>query len=277
MKRYLNVAFFLFIFLCTVPVSAEAPSPPGRIDWLNGKIQAMGVAYPQKKDTDTPPNPSKMLSVAKVVAQNNLLKKIKNISVSSTQRVDMIFGSDPLFMAKIQSLIKNAPVISQAYLSDGTLEVAIEMGLWGAFSQLVLPLEVKPIEAITSLNPPGAESKIRSNVGRWTGLIVDARGLDLQPAMVPSITDDLGSRVYGAEFINRDFAVQWGMCGYIRGLDERLRTDRVGVKPIMVKAIRTSGPHRTDIVISTADAGRIRAFAEHVALLREGRMIVVTD
>lgn len=218
-----------------------------------------------------------MVSIAKVVAQQNLLETIKKLRVSSTDRVDTVVGSDPQFMAKVQSLIKNAPIVKQAYLSDGTLEVAIELGLWGAFSQLVLPSEVKPIETITPIKQSATEDATSSTDGKWTGLIVDARGLDLRRALVPSITDDLGDRVYGPEFINRDFAVQWGMCGYVTGLAEPFEADRVGAKPFMVKAIRTSGPQSTDIVISTVDAGRIRAIAEHVALLREGRVIVVTD
>ena len=276
-RPHLLASVILIVVSLTITVPAEGTLTPEGIDWLNGRIKATGIAYPQKKDSDKPRNPSKMLSVAKVSAQQNLLTTIKKLQVSSTKQVDTIVGSDPMFMGKIQDLIKNAPIVKQAYLSDGTLEVEVELGLWGAFSQLILPPEVKPIEAITPLYLSNSKSADPPENTPWTGLIVDARGLDLQPVLVPSIFDERGKQVYGPAFINRDFAVQWGMCGYATRVDDPLAVERVGAKPLVVKAIDTVGPRHTDIVIGSADADRIRAVVEHVVILREGRMIVVTD
>jgi len=191
--------------------------------------------------------------------------------------VDTRVGFDQLFMAKIQELVKNAPVIKQAYLSDGTLWITIEFRLWGAFTQLILPSEVKQIETITPIDSSLKDDKIKSDEPEWTGLIVDARGVGLKPALVPYILDDLGGQVYGPEFISRDFAVQWGMCGYTSDVDAAPKIDRVGQNPLTVKAIRATGHEPTDIVISAVDASRIRAASEHVVILREGKVIVVVD
>ncbi len=258
-----------------MPGLAEESLPHGEVDWLNGTIKATGVAHPQAKDSGNPVDPQKILSVAKVSAQQNLLETIKQIQVSSTDRVDTLVGSNQLFMAKIQELIKKAPVIKQRYLSDGTLWITIEFRLWGAFSQLILPPGVKPIEAITPIDPLVKEDKIKSDESEWTGLIVDAGDIDLKPALVPYILDDLGGHVYGPEFINRDFAVQWGMCGYTANMDTAQQIDRIGQNPLTVKAIRTTGAEPTNIVISATDASRIRAASEYVVILREGRVIVV--
>ena len=274
--RLLGVIIPLVIMVVMVmPGPAEESLSHGQVDWLNGTIKATGVAHPQNKDSDNSVDPRKMLSVAKVSAHQNLLKTIKQLRVSSTDRVDTRVGSNQLFMAKIQESIKNAPIIKQAYLSDGTLWITIEFGLWGAFTQLILPPEVKPIETITPIPPPVKEDKIKSDKSEWTGLIVDARGVGLKPALVPYILDNLGSQVYGPEYISRDFAVQWGMCGYTSDMDAALKTDRVGQNPLTVQTIRATGPEPTNIVISAADASRVRAASEHVVILREGRVVVV--
>lgn len=274
--RLLGVIIPLVIMVVMVmPGPAEESLSHGQVDWLNGTIKATGVAHPQSKDSDNFVDPRKMLSVAKVSAHQNLLETIKQLRVSSTDRVDTRVGSNQLFMAKIQESIKNAPVIKQAYLSDGTLWITIEFGLWGAFTQLILPPEVKQIETITPIDPSVKKDKNKSDNPGWTGLIVDARGVGLKPALVPYILDSLGGQVYGPEYTSRDFAVQWGMCGYTSDMDAALKIDRVGQKPLTVKAIRATGPEPTDIVIGTADVSRIRAASEHVVILRESRVVVV--
>ncbi len=175
--------------------------------------------------------------------QESIQNKVKQLRVSSSERVGSRVGADPAFMAKIQALIKNAPVIKQTYLSDGTLRITIAFKLWGPFAQLVLPPEIRQIETIMPMRSAVEDNRTISEKSVWTGLIVDARGVGLNPALVPTILDNRGGRVYGPEFITRDFAVQWGMCGYTAHLDD----------------------------------AQIRAAAEHVIILREGRVIVVTD
>lgn len=275
--QLLGVILLVIIVSTVIPGPAEETLSHGQVNWLNGTIKATGVAHPQSKDSDNSVDPRKMLSVAKVSAQQNLLMTIKQLPVSSTDRVDTLVGFDQLFMAKIQELVKNAPVIKQAYLSDGTLWITIEFRLWGAFTQLILPLEVKQIETITPIDSSLKDDKIKSDEPEWTGLIVDARGVGLKSALVPYILDDLGGQVYGPEFISRDFAVQWGMCGYTSDVNAAPKIDRVGQNPLTVKAIRATGHEPTDIVISAVDASRIRAASEHVVILREGKVIVVVD
>ena len=275
--QLLGVILLVIMVGMVIPGPAEETLSHGQVNWLNGTIKATGVAHPQSKDSDNSVGPRKMLSVAKVSAQQNLLMTIKQLPVSSTDRVDTRVGFDQLFMAKIQELVKNAPVIKQAYLSDGTLWITIEFRLWGAFTQLILPSEVKQIETITPIDSSLKDDKIKSDEPEWTGLIVDARGVGLKSALVPYILDDLGGQVYGSEFISRDFAVQWGMCGYTSDVDAAPKIDRVGQNPLTVKAIRATGHEPTDIVISAVDASRIRAASEHVVILREGKVIVVVD
>jgi hypothetical protein len=60
-------------------------------------------------------------------------------------------------------------------------------------------------------------------------------------------------------------------------MDPSVKTDRIGFHPMTVRGIRVKGPERTDIVISAADASRIRAAAEHVFFMREGRVVILVD
>ncbi|RTZ99436.1 MAG: hypothetical protein DSY89_08405 [Deltaproteobacteria bacterium] len=249
--------------------------PEGQMNWLNGTLRATGVATPSGKSTAGAADPQKVLSVAKVTAQQNLLRCVKQIRISSLAHLDTWVGSDPLVMAKIQEIIKQAPVVKQSYLSDGTVTITLELALGGAFYQLVMPKEIEQIDPVTPVNKPPASATGKPDESRWTGLVVDASGLSLNPVLIPRIIDAQGVQVYGPKYISRDFAVRWGGCGYMTTLEPTVCTDRVGLHPLTVRGLRVTGFEQADIVISVAAASRIRAAAEHVHFMREGRVVVL--
>jgi hypothetical protein len=282
-KRLFHALFLVILVAmgghCPVGYSAALIQdlPSGQMDWTNGTLTATGIAQPSGKKSVNPVDPQKLLSSAKVTAQQNLLLSVKQLRVSSIARVETLAGSNPLFMAKIQELIKKAPVINQSYLSDGTVTITLKFSLTGAFYQWVMPPGVEQIDPVKPVNTSSTADKETPDESRWTGLIVDAAGLVLNPAMVPQIVDERGNRIYGPAFISRDFAVGWGGCGYMADMDRSAMHRRIGSHPLVVRGIGVNGPEQTNIVISTVDASRIRAAAEHVSLMREGRVIVLID
>ena len=251
--------------------------PAGQMDWTNGTLTATGIAQPRGKKSVNSVDSQKLLSSAKVTAQQNLLLSVKQLRVSSIARVETLAGSTPLFMAKIQELIKKAPVVNQSYLSDGTVTITLKFSLTGAFYQWVMPRGVEQIDPVMPVNTSSRADKETPDESIWTGLIVDATGLALNPAMVPQIIDEHGNRIYGPAFISRDFAVRWGGCGYMTDMDRPAMHGRTGPHPLVVRGIRVNGPEQTNIVISSVDASLIHAVAEHVSFMREGRVIVLID
>ena len=110
-----------------------------------------------------------------------------------------------------------------------------------------------------------------------TGMVVDARGIQARPAMSPRIFDEDGKEVYGSANVDREFAVKQGISGYTRDLSAAQSNQRVAANPVTVKALRTSGPGKSDLVISNADAQQIRALAESAAFMKQCRVMIVLD
>ena len=52
---------------------------------------------------------------------------------------------------------------------------------------------------------------------------------------------------------------------------------RVGANPITVKALRTNGAGKSDVIISNADAQKIRSSAESASFLNQCKVIIVLD
>ena len=137
----------------------------------------------------------------------------------------------------------------------------------------LLPQEVMAFPMET----PGAAPGEAPASGVLTGLVVDARGLGVRPAMAPKILDETGQEVYGSAFVSREFAVQQGMSGYAKGLTSAKQNQRVTANPLVVKGLRVEGPGQCNIVISNADAVRLRNSSADLSFLEKCRVMIVVD
>ncbi len=259
----------------------------GSINWTRGIIQAIGIKVPSEKDFDKPADRQKNLAAAREAAQQNLLEVVKGVRIDSDTLVrDFAFESNAI-MAKVKSMIKQTPIVKQEYLSDGTVEVTIQLSMYAGFTQLVLPQEIKQVESIKPVAPvqkaSSSNSESATSVSKpvkpevFTGVVVDARGFDTRPAMSPKIFDENGQEVYGPAFVSREFAVEQGMSGYTKDITAAQSDPRVANNPLTVKGLRTKGPQNIDIVVSNADACKLRSASEHLSFLKRCRVTIVVD
>ena len=134
---------------------------------------------------------------------------------------------------------------------------------------------VAPASDVTASTAPPAPAPSAPVV--YTGIVVDARGIQARPAMSLRIFDQDGKEIYGSANVDREFAVQQGMSGYARSLTAAQSNERVTANPVTVKALKTTGPGKSDVVISNADAQQIRAAAEDAAFMKQCRVMIVLD
>jgi hypothetical protein len=111
----------------------------------------------------------------------------------------------------------------------------------------------------------------------YTGLVLDATGLQARPAMTPQIFDEEGNEVYGTAVVSREYAIQQGMAGYARDVQKASASERVGGQPLVVKAMEVRGQARTDFVVSNEAAENLRQVAADQGFLRQCRVMIVLD
>ncbi len=76
------------------------------------------------------------------------------------------------------------------------------------------PVPVAPVPVAATPPPPPMPPP-----GTYSGLVVDARGLGVRPAMAPRLISEAGEEVFGrAVVVDRAWATQQGMAGYSRDL-----------------------------------------------------------
>lgn len=111
--------------------------------------------------------------------------------------------------------------------------------------------------------------------GAVSGLVIDAREVDLRPAMAPKVLGERGQEVYGPSVVDRNWVVGQGMAGYSPDFEKAVRHERVGSNPLIVKAVAVSGDNRS-AVVAAKDAGAIRAaFSRCPEFLQQARVLFV--
>ncbi|MCP3925254.1 MAG: hypothetical protein GY714_21995 [Desulfobacterales bacterium] len=269
--------FITFLLILSIPAVCFSNDlvenvGEGQINWTKKIARAKGIGAPSRSQMGLPSARPLAIRAAKLDAYRNLLEAVKGIRVDATTVITNYTTSNDIVMTKVDGMVKGAKVIKLEYMSDGTVEVTVEIDLNKGFAQLVLPQDIKQVETIK----PMVDNSIQSE-GVFSGLIVDARGLSVRPAMAPKIIDENQKEVYGSAFVSREFAVQQGMCGYVKNVTAAKSNKRVKGNALLVKGIKSMGPGKSNIVISNADAARLRSSSKHLSFMRECRVIIIVD
>ncbi len=258
------------------PVAGQTDSPvdfleqlsTGSINWTSGSVTATGIG-----SVDS--------------ATRNVLQTAFQVRMNADSRVVDLTRPNINLQIEVEEMASAAEIIGQKTLPDGRMEVTVKMELFGGFAQLLLPSDIKQVESIKPLRQSQdmAAEGVATSAGRrsgiepdtYTGLIVDARGIGAKPAMVPVLLDENGKEVYSPAFVSREYAVQQGVCQYMRILGDLANLVRVAPKPLWVKGLRTRTAASCDIVISNADASRLRGASSHLSFLKQCRVIILME
>jgi len=256
----------------------------GSINWTEGFVESKGIGTPLEKHSEKQnPNP-KALRAAKQDAFRNIFEIIQNIRVDSTTTVKDLTARNDVIRFKVESMAREAREVEKEYLSDGTVVITMRMSLRGGFAQLILPRDIKQVDSIKAIiadretvSPQSSVPSGNSVIALYTGLVVDARGLGAKAVMALEIFDENGQEVYGPAFVSREFAVQQGISEYVIDLPAAQSSPRVASTPLTVKGLRTEEPGGSNIIISNADASKLKSASEHLSFLKKCRVIIVVD
>jgi hypothetical protein len=294
--RKLHIFFFLCCVAELIPQSMGRCEHPkdlvetmtsGSINWTSGLLAASGLAV-GGNEANKDSKQAELVKCAHQQAARNLLDVLTRLKINHQTVVADLMKNDADLTARLIKMTHHATLLDRQQLPDGGVQVTLQIGITGAFAQLILPVEIKQVEGIKPMNQvdshpdfepgrhdatpaPGVRTEVPS------GLVVDARGIDARPAMVPLILDENGRELYGPAFISREYAVSQGACQYIRSLDEKIQLDRAGPHPLIIKGLRAKSKGSSDIVVSSADAARLRNISTHLEFLKQCRVIIVLD
>lgn len=262
------------------------------IDWERGVVIAEGLGAPAKFADNTAVRNASAQRASRLDAARNILEMIKGVNLSSKTTVKEAMVANDTIRTKIKGYLHGLRPIGQPrYFSDGTIKVRMEARLHRTIPDELIfrqqsqpsqssgqvhqaPVELRPAPQSSLGNAQVSPASVNVNQV-YTGVIVDARETDVQPAMSPKIFDEAGNELYGSAYVDRDFVVKHGMAGYLKDLKKARQNDRVQGNPLVIKALKSTGKNKTDLVIGNHDANALRQMAATQAFLREARVIVL--
>ncbi len=140
-------------------------------------------------------------------------------------------------------------------------------------------LAVNTPDSLTT--PPTADSLAADELvffipaAPYTGLLVDVRGLGLQPSIAPRLLSTAGHVIHGAATVDHNLATDYGVAGYEDDINRAYTSERLGgegANPFVVRATGTAGRYSGDAVLDNFDAVQVLQADEVGDFLRQGRV-----
>ena len=250
MKRTAKLfGMILAVLMLLTSVKVDAAT-----DWNSGTITATGYGVPT---TGTHGAQARYLARRAAIADayRQLLEIIKGVQVDSETTVEMMMVTSDIIRTKVSGTVNGARVIDEKMTPDGGYEVTVQIGMFGqnSLADAVIERPTGPAEVVPFPAPqptmPSAPSVTITVSGGYTGVVIDCRGLGLNPVMSPVIKDASGNKLYGHKNIDPDYVIQHGMASYAHDMS---MASRAGSNPLVIKAVSLAD-HNANPVVSVDD------------------------
>lgn len=270
----------------------------GEIDWTNKIVKVKGRAnIGNIQDLEISSQKRlKALRGARADAYRNLAKIIGEVKVSSNKSVDSFLNESTTTKIQIEGLIKGARQIGEEKTNpDNSIEVEMFIPLFGSKSlagAIDLGNYVKKVEILESFNAYYVAyigdfllsdneviNQENSNATeKTTGLIIDASGFGVEPAMAPFLISGAKIVYTGRKIdVDPEKIVNYGVTDYSDSLENaKKNTNRVGISPMIVEASAAIGkPNRTNLLLDQISVKKILEENEKYKFLNNLSVIIV--
>lgn len=255
-----RLATCLAAALLILSMAAVFAAVEGTTDWGTGTIQVTGNGVGKAKYKNSNPGQYMLTArqAARMDAQRKLAEYVEGVYVTgNSSMADLALEDDRVSTMLKGVVLRNAievgePIFNKEY---GTCEVRMEIRMFGGTNSLsaaaFLPFKDEPKVAF-----PAPTTKVAKSGANYTGLVIDCRGLNLNPVMSPVIKNANGQAIYGHKNLDYDKIIVNGMASYAGDAYDQISRDRAGNNPIVVKASRLDDINANPVV-SVADADKI--------------------
>jgi hypothetical protein len=131
-----------------------------------------------------------------------------------------------------------------------------------------------PVPSAKTMEPP---LPAPSELPKFTGLVIDSRGLGMKPALITRILDENGQELYRGNFVPQERAAQNGLALFARDLTAAQTNPRVGKNPLTLKGFRVDPANPADIILAKEEAQKLAPFAQKGTFLADCRVLIVLD
>jgi len=230
----------------------------GAVDWQSQTLKATGSGAPDMRSLSPAQARLGAEKAAQLDAFRNLIGQARGIHISAGKTVGDAMAQDEV-KGRVEGVVRGFKVVKKRYYSDQGVEMDVEVPLSG-IAQAVLDPATAPAETVPA----------KATEGRYSGLVVDAHGLGVQPVLAPRLLDGSGKVLYGAEVMGPEKRKEAVPARYYKSVEQAVRSTPLGGAPLVVKATKAQG---SDLILADAEARALDQLSANA--LSEGRVAIV--
>lgn len=232
----------------------------GQINWTDKKITVTGSAAPNLKAANAAVARLGAERAAKIDAFRNALEAVRGVRITGKGTAGDLMSSSSRVSSSVEGIVRGFKVIDTKYYSDGAVDLVVQVPL-GDIALALVP-------------DGGGRAPAGGSDGSWSGVVVNAKGLRVTPALAPQLLDEEGNVVFSASMVARDTLRERGMVAYLKDIKAAKNDARVGSQPLLLRAKRPAEEGSADIVIASSDAAKLATLR---MVILKGKVVIVTD
>ena len=264
-----SLLIMLTVFAFGMPVSVMP-------DWSSGKVI---VSNQKSIVTDASGSPvdfetGDVISIseagnlafrrAKDAAIVSVMEMLKNIRIDSSNTFHDLLTNDKVVRQRLSDFL-NYDVKSR--------EIYVDYLTRGAF----IELKISELIKVINYDFPERDFPMRDDIDistRYTSLIVDTRGLNVQPMLLPVVYNENGLEVYSKDYISAVYAMKHNYVSYVYNEKDALKNINAGQNPYFCVALKSI---QGSPVISDDDLKKVYSDKKNLDSLRKCRVIFIID
>jgi len=248
----------------------------GRIDWLTGEVSAIGQGKAGKLLQDKQTRQQVMRRQALINGRRHLYNALQAVRINSSLTVGDLVAEDAALREKLRGRVSNSVVLDRTFVPGERMRLRVGIKLWGELSEILIP------DSVWYKQPsrPSQQdlNRTQGRSGRameYTGLIVDARGLDVSPSLICRLYGPEERLLYGPSVVRPSIAIGRGMAGYMQHRGKALRATRSGGNPLILRAEDRAASQGCELTLSAAASERLLPRPGDLGFLRRGKVIIL--
>lgn len=260
------------------------------IDWNEQKVKVSAKTKIVFSSEEGGTQIKNQYTVLKTLALKRAVEIIDTINIDCIYTIKDMKKISSDFTAKFNSFVTDVSVydLDRSYKDTSVLECSLTIPIAGTYSLTKFMTDnYMPyyFNFIFPVFPDFLSTKLYA--AEATGIIIDARDIDINPALLPKVTSEKKKDVYNPKNVNKKDlaekgAVQYAVVG--KKVDEKIIKEeaakqevaalkRTGNNPVVIKAYKVDGPLQTDAIITEKDAKILQGSKA----LKEGKVTIIVD
>ncbi len=271
-----GVIAFLVMISAAAMAAREASPPADSVDWTRGIVATHATGRVVISDRGIPLERYGRQAIslnrgrvdayrlARERAVEKMYRLLGGVRIDADTRLDELLERDTVFQSRIMEVVSERTRFREFPVGFDGSGCSAELRIGDLLLAVPYGYPEEPFPSRIDNPIPTA----------YTSLVIDARGLGVEPMILPSVFDENGLEVYGRNMVDIRHATRFGIVRYAASEDEAMGHRVAGDRPYYTVALRSL---KGCPVLADRDVRKILSSARTAENLKKCRVIFIIE